>query len=315
MKILDEQFKNIRDTIENEDYIYTRKELNNRTLKIFRKYCLENDKDFTTLNKEDVLNVAKSLKSSSYSYLNIQIDSLNEILVYADREDLIVNVNGIHETHDRENKEFDIKEHVMDTSDRYFTKEEIQDICELFINPVDKFIVYGLFCGIDGKQRSELLNLKKDQVNFENGTITLSDRTIYMDEYMRNVLRDTLDPLLGSVYYKYLDDEVEGSTSESYDLNFASEYVIKTKPYSKNNNGKNPMKLAGFNQRIKKLKEATGFNLVPRDLVRSGVMDKMHRIKKTYWTQGEIQEFLKQNNIKLQPFELKRIYEMKYKTK
>lgn len=311
--VLKEQIKKISELIENDNYIYTRKELNQRTLKLFKNYMLEHDKDFTQLNKEDIISIAKRLKSSSYSYLNIQIDSLNEILMYAEREDLYLNANGIHKSHDRENKEFDIKEHVQDTSDRYYTREEIQDVCDLFINPVDKFIVYGLFCGINGKGRSELLNLTKDQINFDNNTILLSDRIVYIDEYMKTILEDTLDPEAGKYYHKYIDDSMQGTTSESYQLNMKSKYVIKTKPYSKNNYGEMPMKLAGFNQRIKSLNEyIEDFKLVPRDIVRSGIIDKMYRIKKDGWTQGQVEEFLKQNNIKAQAFELKRIFELKY---
>ena len=313
MEQIKKQIADVTNMIENDDYIYTKKELNLRTLKEYKTYLLETGKRFEDLEKEDIINLAKRLKSSSYTYLNIQVDSLNHILKYVNREDILLNVNGIHKSHDRENKDFDIKEHIQDTSDRYYTKREIQDICDLFINPVDKFIVYGLFCGIDGKGRSELLNLKKDQINFENKTITLSDRIIYIDDYMEDILKDTLNPVLGSIYHKYLDDKVEGSTSESYDLNFDSEYVIKTKPYSKNNYGLNPMKISGFNQRMKTLNDyLEDFKLVPRDIVRSGVIDKMYKIKKSGWTQGQVQEILKQNNIKMQSFELKRIFELKY---
>lgn len=314
--LLEEQIETISDMIQGEDYIYTKKELNERTLKLFKLYMLENDKNFNDLDKDDVLNIAKRLKSTSYSYLNIQIDSLNDILRYAGREELYLNANGIHKSHDRENKEFDIKENVEDTKDRYYTREEIQDVCNLFMNPVDKFIIYGLFCGINGKERKDLLELKKEDINFDNNTILLPDRIVYIDDYMKNILEETLDPVYGKRYYKYIDENVEGTTSESYELNFASPYVIKTKPYSKNNYGLNPMKLAGFNQRIKALNEfLEGFKLVPRDIVRSGIIDRMYRIKKSGWTQGQIVEFLKQNNLKAQPFELKRIFELKYSKK
>ncbi|EQK40103.1 hypothetical protein C672_3470 [[Clostridium] bifermentans ATCC 638] len=310
------QILKIKDVIESEDCADTAKQLRKRTLKEFKNFMLENDKNFDEINKHDVINLAKRLKSRSYSYLNIQIDSLNYILKHANREDLYLHVNGIHKSYNRENKEFDIKENIIDTSDRYYTREEIQGVCKKLINPVDKFIIYGLFCGINGKERAELLNLKKDQVNFENNTILLSDRIVYIDEYMGTVLKSTLDESCGKIYFKHLDDTVEGSTSDSFELNFKSPYVIKTKPYSKNNYGIQPMKLAGFNQRIKTLNiYLQDFKLVPRDIVRSGIIDRMYRIKKEGWTQGQVEEFLKQNNIRSQAFELKRIFEMKYNKK
>lgn len=49
---------------------------------------------------------------------------------HANREDLYLHVNGIHKSYNRENKEFDIKENIIDTSDRYYTREEIQGVCK-----------------------------------------------------------------------------------------------------------------------------------------------------------------------------------------
>lgn len=188
--------------------------------------------------------------------------------------------------------------------DTYFTREEIQDICDLFINPVDKFIIYGLFCGIDGEEKKDLLLLKKDKINFENKTIILTNRIMYMDEYMENVLKDTLDPVFGSRYCKYIDD---------YELNFDSPYVIKAKPDSKNNNGLDSMKVSELNEKIKILNEhLEDFNIVPESLVISGLMDKMYTIKKSGWTQSEVEEFIKQSNIKIQVDDLKREFKMKY---
>lgn len=62
---------------------------------------------------------------------------------------------------------------------------------------MDKFIIYSLFCGIDGEEKKDLLLLKKDKISFENKTITLINRIMYMNEYMEYVLKDTLDPLFG----------------------------------------------------------------------------------------------------------------------
>ena len=88
MEQIKSQIADIKDLIENDDYIYTRKELNLRTLKEYKTYLIEKGKRFEDLQKEDIINLAKRLKSSSYTYLNIQIDSLNDILKYAKREDI-----------------------------------------------------------------------------------------------------------------------------------------------------------------------------------------------------------------------------------
>lgn len=312
MKSINEMIEKIIDRMEEDkDLSRTRKELNIRISKKIKKYFVDNNKTFESMNLEDVLSVAKSIKSRSFGSLNVQIDALNDVLEYANRKDLQINVNGVHQG--KETKVFDIKENIIDdVKERFYTKEEVQDICNTFINAQDKFIIYALFCGIDGKARTDLLHLKVDQIDFDNRTITLKDRIIYMDDYMYDICKDVVDKEFSSTYYKYIMDESKSFTSESYDLNFDSEYVIKSKPYSKNNYGLDPMKLPGLNRRVKALGEVVGCNLSPKNLVRSGIMDKMYRIKKSGWTQGEIEEFLKQNNYKIQAYELKRIFESKY---
>lgn len=312
MELINKSIGMIIDRMEKDTNLSkTRKELNVRMSKRLKKYLLDNKKTFEDMNLEDVLNIAKSIKSRSFGSLNVQIDALNDVLMYADRKDLQINVNGIHQG--KETKIFDIKENLIDdVSERFYTKQEIQDICNTFINAQDKFIIYGLFCSIDGKARADLLNLKVDQIDFENRIITLKDRIIYMDDYMYDICKDVVDKEFSSTYYKYIMDDSKSFTSESYDLNFNSEYVIKSKPYSKNNYGLDPMKLPGLNRRVKALGEVVECNLSPKNLVRSGIMDKMYRIKKSGWTQGEIEEFLKQNNYKIQAYELKRIFESKY---
>lgn len=312
MKVLNEMIEKVTNKmLEDENLSKTRKDLGVRMSKKIKKYFVDSNKTFESMNLDDVLNIAKSIKSRSFGSLNVQIDALNDVLEYADRKDLQINVNGVHQG--KETKVFDIRENLIDdVSERFYTKEEVQDICNTFINPQDKFIIYGLFCGIDGKARTDLLNLKVDQIDFENKIIKLKDRIIYMDDYMYDICKDVVDKEFSSTYYKYIMDNSKSFTSDSYELNFDSEYVIKSKPYSKNGYGLDPMKLAGVNRRIKALGEFVDCNLSPKNLTRSGIMDKMYRIKKSGWTQGEIEEFLKQNNYKMQAYELKRIFESKY---
>lgn len=315
-KMIDEMINNmftkILDTIEKDDKSSrTKKELNIRMAKKIKQYLLENNKTIENMNLDDAVNVAKSIKSRSFGSLNVQIDALNEVLKWAGREDLEINVNGIHQG--KETKVFDIKENLIDdVKKRFYTKEEVQDICNTFINAQDKFIIYSLFLGIDGKARTDLLHLKVDQIDFDNKIIKLKDRIVYMDDYMYDICKDVVDKEFSSTYYKYIMDDSKSFTSESYELNFDSDYVIKSKPYSKNNYGLEPMKLSGINRRIQALAEVVNCNLSPKNLTRSGIMDKMYRIKKSGWTQGEIEEFLKQNNYKMQAYELKRIFESKY---
>lgn len=53
------QILKIKDVIESEDCADTAKQLRKRTLKEFKNFMLENDKNFDEINKHDVINLAK----------------------------------------------------------------------------------------------------------------------------------------------------------------------------------------------------------------------------------------------------------------
>lgn len=299
-----EKIAKIKNMINESDSFDSKKELDLRTLNHFKIYCLENNVQFDELTKNDIVKIAETIKTRSYGYMNLHIDSVNDVCDYIGLPDIKINQS-------RKTIDFKMNDHLIDSSDRYFTKKEIQNICNLLINAQDKFIIYGLFCGICGKERKQLLEMKTDQIDLDKRIIRLEDKIIHMDDFMYDICNDILDPIYSGVYYKYIKDENEGTTNSYYELNFDSEYVIKSKPYIKNNNGLEPMKLAGINQRFHKLKEITGIDLSAKDLYRSGVIYNMSKIK-TDWKVLEVEEFLKQNNIKMQPYELLRIFKLKY---
>lgn len=294
----------IKEMINDSEYPIQRKELTLRALNEFKLYMLENKIDIKDLNKKDIVNIASRIKTRSYGYMNLYIDSINIICDY-------IGLSGFKINQTRKDIDFNMKSNLIDSSDRYFTKKEIQNICNLLINAQDKFIIYGLFLGICGKERKELLEMKTNQIDLENNMIKLEDKIIYIDDFMKDICIDILDPVYSGVYYKYIKDENEGTTNSYYELNFESEYVIKSKPYIKNNNGLEPMKVAGINQRFHKLKEITEIDLSAKDIYRSGVIYKMSKLKND-WKVLEVEEFLKQNNIKLQAYELLRIFKLKY---
>ncbi len=207
-------------------------------------------------------------------------------------------------------------------TNRFYTREELQDICESLVNPQDKILLYGLFAGLRGTAYKELLELKIKNINFEGNYIQLKDRRIEIDSYFKSILQDAIDPVYGGTYYKYYNPSSGSKSNSSYSLNMDSEYVIKAKPYVKNNNGLNPMTNSGFQTRIEKLSNILNRSLVPIDLVRSGIMARMNDLEK-YWQENDMLDkfwgtealipYLKDNKLKAEPFELLRIYKQKYK--
>lgn len=252
--------------------------------------------------------IAESVKKASYQSIMQEIYMVNQIfgLLNSNRR-LTIN-------------DFDEEMLKVDTN-RFYTQSELQDICESLINPQDKILLYGLFAGLRGIAYKELLELKVKDINFEESYIQLEDRKLKIDDYFRCILADAVDPVYGGVYYKYYDASSTPKSNDSYELNMESEYVIKSKPYIKNNNGLNPMTNSGFQTRIEKLSNVLKRSLVPVDLVRSGIMSKMNELE-TYWKEHDIDDkfwgtetlipYLKSHKLKAEPFELLRIYKQKY---
>lgn len=268
------------------------------------------NKEVREMTKSEIVSLCQEgnnkIANRSYVSLQVMLDAVNYILKWADSEVKLSMTD------------FNIDEVLTKANDRFFTKQEIQDICDLFINPQDKFIVYGIFCGVYGKGYNDLLELKTENLDMENRLInTPSGKVIEMDEYLYDVLKDTIDRVWGGTYYKYIEDGNEGSTTDSYALNMESEYVLKPKPYSKNNDGLDPMKLNGIQRRLLKLSEYTETNLSGIDLLRSGIMYKMNLIEQETgkeWTCASLKEWFKENEIKGQVFEIYRTYKIKYKS-
>lgn len=281
------------------------------------RWEISKNKSIQKATKDELIDLCKSgtskIANRSYGAMKTRVDAINDILKWL-KVDIKLSMT-----------DFNAKEILTDSKIRYFTREEMQDICDIFINAQDKFIVYGLFSGIYGKGYSDILNLKVEDIDMENRLIhTPSGKVIEMDDYLFNVVRDTIDPVFGRTYYKYLINGTEGSTTSYYDLEMSCPYVIKCKPYSKNNNGQDPMKVNGIQRRLNKLAEVLNidlredephFSLSGTDIYRSGIMVRMNKEeieKGIVWTYSELEKWLKRNGIKAQVFELYRLYHNKY---
>lgn len=192
-------------------------------------------------------------------------------------------------------------------SDGHVTKDEIISLVEALDNPQDQLILYGLFCGIYGKNAAELTNLKEDQIDFKNNTITLSDRVIPMDDMLKKIIIETINE---DVYY-IIDNNVTWNTSE-IKLNMESEYIIKQRPSAKNGYGENPMSYNGFRTRVKNILNFLGSDLNITSIVRSGHIYRMGLEIKNPVTQSA-DEWIKKNNLSGIGWKFVKIYNNLYK--
>ncbi|MGL5767610.1 MAG: hypothetical protein ACRCX8_18410 [Sarcina sp.] len=284
------------------------------------KWEIVTKKSVKNASREELISMCQTgvstIANRSYGAMKTRVDAVNYILNWLNN-DIKLSMT-----------DFNTTEILKDKKIRYYTKEEMQDICDLFINAQDKFIVYAMFSGILGKGYKDLLELKVTDVDLDNKIITTpSGKIIGMDDYLLEVTRETIDPVWGMTYYKYMTEETEGTTTGDYKLNECNEYVLKPKPYSKNNDGMDAMKINGIQRRLKKLSEYLNIGLTEEDshfvlsgtdIYRSGLMHQMKEEEKSYnfpysrWTCASLEIWLKENEVKVQAFELYRLYKIKY---
>ena len=281
----------------------------NRAYKSFDRLINLEKKLNKSIYEIPVGEIGKSLMRNSYQGTVLECNMVNKILEFIDSKDRIDTTDVL--------SKFEYE------TSRFYTREEMQDVCESLVNAQDKVILYGLFMGLRGDKYKELLQLKVQDVIFDKNYIQLSDRKVKMDRYFKEILKDCLDPVYGGYYYKFNFTSSTGLKEEGYNLNFDSEYVIKSKPYKGNNNGLEPMKLPSLHTRIQKMQEVLDVSLSTTDINRSGILAEMYDIQQHWdrhyipqsWTREKICRFIKEKKIKGSPYDLLKIYKQKYNIK
>ncbi|MDZ4982489.1 hypothetical protein GNF79_06945 [Clostridium perfringens] len=145
-------------------------------------------------------------------------------------------------------------------------------------NGIDKFIVAGIFYGLNSSDyREQLLNIKTSSVNFEESTLTLPNgRVVVMDDLLKEVTREAIEQKI------YVKMGSVGGTNEDYELNQNSEYIIKSKPTSFNDYGIKPLTDGGFKSRIRAISVFLVGNtsITPSYLKKSGALEYLKTLDK-----------------------------------
>lgn len=176
-------------------------------------------------------------------------------------------------------------------------KKELKMMLDRLDNGVDKFILAGLFYGLnDSDNREQLLNITKDMVDMEKSTITLqSGRVVVMDEILKSVTEEALNQKI------YIKMGSQGRTNEDYEFNLNSQYVIKVKPTTRNNNGIEPLTNAGFKSRIRSISEFLTGNastLTPTEIKKAGAYSLIES-QENKMTIMEAEALLKRNGLSI----------------
>lgn len=270
------------------------------------RYSERINKTIADMSLEDVEEfMEKEFKTINRSSLYQNIRCLNELLEYNKSEVSI-------ESSDYVDALVTIKD------EQYYSKQEIQAVCNLLVNAQDKFILYGLWSGIMGKGYKDLVNIKMEDIAEDNTYIMINGSRFMCDDYMKRILKSCRRQ---SKYVKYIksDDSIQNAEIE---FNPESKYLLKVSPSSKNNYGTNPMKQSTVQRRLITLEneyieysrnKEIQFNGL--SLVKSGIMYDMF-IKEMQdgvsWDGDTIDNYLKMNGYAGNFAQLYRCYHNKY---
>lgn len=174
----------------------------------------------------------------------------------------------------------------------FITKKGLEENLDKLDNGIDKFIVAGIYYGLNrSNYREQLLNIKTSSVNLEESTLTLPNgEKVVMDDLLKEVVREAVEQKI------YVKMGSLGGTNEDYELNPNSEYIIKSKPTSSNEMGIKPLSNAGFKSRMRTISTflVGDTSLTPSLLKKSGTYEKLKTLDKNL-TIRSIEKILKES--------------------
>ena len=180
----------------------------------------------------------------------------------------------------------------------YVTEKELREGMLKLDNALDKFLLMAIYNGIVGRScMSDLINLKKKDVDFENHCIKVGQLQIPMDKSFEKLTKEAIEQ-----EYYYLEPTVS-NTPEGYDLNNDSEYVLRTRPNSRNKNGTAPVNYDGLRNKVRGLCARAGLQSSASQLETSGIINRMLK-EKDNWTVLDVEFWLRTNNVKVNAYRL-----------
>lgn len=180
----------------------------------------------------------------------------------------------------------------------YVSERELRERLIKLDNALDKFVLMAIYNGIVGKSKmSELTNLKKKAVDFENHVIKLADREVPMDKEFEEITRQAIEQ---KVYYPEVNSKF---AKEEYELNPASEYVLRVRANVLNKNGTASVSYDALRSKVRNLSARIGLELSASQLETSGIINKMLK-EKSDWTVLDVECWLRMNNIKVNAYRI-----------
>jgi hypothetical protein len=146
------------------------------------------DKDVCDFTDAEVVDLFKSFNSRSRARLSNTAWYLSRYHQWCYDKGLTQKIDDAFDdrTIERIIKEVIPNEMLLDS---YFTKKDLTEVVELDPDPINRFIIFGLYYGIRGDDLVDLLNVKIEDLNKEEKTVSLiSGRKAFVDDYFIDLM-------------------------------------------------------------------------------------------------------------------------------
>lgn len=197
----------------------------------------EFNKDLFDFNYEQLEELWKSLALTIRSLQNT-ISTVEQYIDFATKHKMVENKINLVTAFDTKDK---LEKYINKDAQTVFMKDTIMSICLNATNAQDEVIPALIFDGVSYKNEyEELVNLKKEDIDFESSTNNLGNRVIPMSSQTAILVRHALDV---NEYYS-----ITGSQSRKYKI-AESDFVLRGL------RGNHQIKWRNVNQRIIKISE------------------------------------------------------------
>jgi site-specific recombinase XerD len=159
------------------------------------------DKDLYNFNQLEIEQLIRYMSPKTTESAQHALNIIQAYIRWAIEENL--RENNINPLDSLSGKEY-LKRLVDTSAQTLFTKEEVFEVIDRLVNYQDKVVVLALFEGINGKTFSELLNLKRKDIDEDNNELILteedgSERKLRVSETLINMMVKAYDE---KDYYK-----------------------------------------------------------------------------------------------------------------
>lgn len=186
-------------------------------------------KDLHEMSLEDISSVLKNTDPMNKNVATTNGRIISGYITWAKENGYSSNINPMQ----RADSSF--YESLVYNKKLYISEDELNEITSKLHNPQDQVIIQLIFEGVNGYQSSELLNLQKQDVNFDTGELQLTDdragqRAIKVSDRALAII----DKALSQTEYYLKNGESQRNPSPLV----SNDYVVKTVARRSENLGK-----------------------------------------------------------------------------